>query len=127
MYEASVKSLEFGHKHDDNESHINEVVDKYVDNSLLGLFRGQQNEEQRLKIFRKAMGGSEKFVSYLKENKRRVVKAVVDGGHCELLTALVKELSIEKEMLRNHKGEYRVRSIIFTYNTIYFFQILSCG
>ena len=114
LFEETVKSLDFGRKDDVNL--VKEaLVDGYVDDSLLSLFRGQQNEHLRLKIFEKAMGQFKTFKDYLCKNKSRVVKAVVDGGHCKLLRALVKELKVEEEILTKHHGKYGVMSIsVFT-------------
>ena len=105
LFKETLSSLDFG-RADVDEDGVREALAKgYADDSLLSLFRGQQNGDLRLKIFGDAVGRAGTFKDYLWHNRSRVVKATVDGGHCKLLRTLVKDLSIENEVFTEHKGE----------------------
>ena len=87
--------------------------DKLLD-SVMSLFRGRENEDVRLEIFRTAIGQStsrasnvrngEAFKDFLKADLPRVVKATVEGGHKGLLEELVGTLDIPPEVFRQHEG-----------------------
>ena len=86
----------------------------------MSLFRGRENEDVRLEIFRTAIGQStsrasnvrngEAFKDFLKADLPRVVKATVEGGHKGLLEELVGTLDIPPEVFRQHEGnEIRIQ------------------